>query len=179
MTIDDKYIVEWKDIHLLPKEMIIEMLDYEDVLNMRLVSKRDRWVVSRVQKDINIFLDKICQHSLKEESILYLRHEKTSLGDAGVELKLFVLYKGRYFEDIDNLNINMEEFGMVYKFNDGDIGFYDGVYATPMKETDKGIIFEYGFMTHDYRKLKFIFWIYVNDKFIFDNNDGKKYVVDL
>jgi hypothetical protein len=141
---------KWKSLHLLIKEKIIEELDLIDRLTMRITNSKIKDLVDRLDPEGSEFRKRYQQYQKKKDGILYLGYQQDRLVENGMELTLKVLFKGQLFQNYQNYQTELDQFGMVYKWKDNrkSIGFYEGNFAKVDRKTDDGILFHFYFMVH-------------------------------
>ena len=156
---------QWKDVHLLPKMMIIQMLPMNDALNLRLCSHKDQGIVDMSRPEIRRILTEIVEHSERDVSIVYLGGRSTPFENCNHAwyLNIQALFKGKIFENYNRITLPLLSFGMTYQFDDMPEEFYDGIYSNPIDRTDQGLIFNFHFTYSRFKKIVFSFYYHVDE----------------
>lgn len=169
----------WTNIHLLAKELIIEFLDFDSILNMRQVNKYHQKLIERIHPWLLEFIDKRNNHISKNDSVTYLRYELSDLAEDGRELKIYAIFKGYILNNFIPIQSELDLFGMVYKLNSASINVYDGTFSELIKTKEEGYVYCFNFIIHNFNRFKFIFWLTGENELVFDNNNNKKYEINL
>lgn len=172
---DNKDIgMEWGCMAELVRYRVIEMLDFEDRLRLRLVSRRLYDMVEDVLRWENgeeyWFLIRLREYLYGERNYCWLRGGVYEVG-MGKSIWLHIVYRGEMVRNYDRLGIVMNGFGLYYRFDDFEMCWYDGVYAIAIRRVGEcEMVFEYTFLTSGCSRL----WFkpIMENKYGADVNDG-------